>query len=709
MNGDLSHNGFHIYRVGEFQLHTKDRMLRQGDDVVALTPKMYDVLLVLVQNPGRVLTKEELLEAAWSDTIVEEGNLAVTIAHLRKTLGDDAHTPSYIQTVARRGYRFIAAVEEINVNRRESNSLTPESSASVDSFESGSGSRIKRPIFVLLIAIVVLFTASSGALYFWRSPGRAMADRLHDLRVEKLSDTGNGSGAAISPDGRLLAYTSIEAGKSIIWLRQLTTGKSVQVTSSDETFVGLSFSHDAEFLYYSHSKGGGFHDVSRISILGGTPIKILSDVHAASSFSPDGTRVAFIRFNNGSSSIAVANSDGGDEKVVLAAPKGRSIVSVEWTPDGGALGYTIGKFPSRDRDFAVMRLDLSTGADQPISDFRWNFLGGLIWLPDNTGVLASGRDSADGKDQIWLVKLSDGEARQISSDSTSLALRGTTSDLSKIVATQKSKETQIWVGDASNPTSIQPFFRAESDVAWSNDGSVVFTAMDTPTSDIWIANSDGTNRRQLTDSREVERSPVVSPDGKYVAYVSGGEKQNIWRIGIDGRGPIQLTNGEGEGYPTFTPDGRYVVYNSLSDGKLMKVSVDGGEPSLVFDERAMRVAISPDGERFAYIGLKDAARTLFIRRLGDGAVLKEITIGGRQVSPSRIVWTSDGRSILYFASDQNRIDNLFRQRLEPSTSEQLTNFTSEEIFDFGLSNDGRRIAFVRGKWTHDAVLLTSSD
>src|SRR5215475_2784991 len=102
-------NGY-SYRFGQFTLDSRKRTLSRADSPVSLTPKAFDVLFFLVQNPNRLVTKEELLQAVWGDTFVEEGNLAQHISHLRKALGDNPEDTRLIVTIARKGYRFDANV-----------------------------------------------------------------------------------------------------------------------------------------------------------------------------------------------------------------------------------------------------------------------------------------------------------------------------------------------------------------------------------------------------------------------------------------------------------------------------------------------------------------------------------------------------------------------------------------------------------------------
>src|SRR6201993_1663083 len=99
-----------LYRFGEFVLDPRKRTVSRANTPISLTPKAFDVLTFLAQNPNRLVSKEELLQAVWGDTFVEEGNLTQYISHLRKALGDNAEDARLIVTIARKGYQFTADV-----------------------------------------------------------------------------------------------------------------------------------------------------------------------------------------------------------------------------------------------------------------------------------------------------------------------------------------------------------------------------------------------------------------------------------------------------------------------------------------------------------------------------------------------------------------------------------------------------------------------
>src|SRR6476661_5636269 len=105
-----------FYKFADFAVDLDQRVLLRGANPVPLTPKVFDTLLVLLEQHGRLVTKDQLMSRLWPDSFVEETNLTFNIQQLRRALGDNARKPLYIETVARRGYRFKADVEEVVSN-----------------------------------------------------------------------------------------------------------------------------------------------------------------------------------------------------------------------------------------------------------------------------------------------------------------------------------------------------------------------------------------------------------------------------------------------------------------------------------------------------------------------------------------------------------------------------------------------------------------
>src|SRR5215510_12278133 len=115
----MSHQPKNLYEFGPFRLDATERLLLRDGEAVPLTPKAFDLLLALVERHGRLLEKEELLKKVWPDTFVEESNLSSNISLLRKALGDGENGQRYIETVPKRGYRFVASVKKVEDESKE--------------------------------------------------------------------------------------------------------------------------------------------------------------------------------------------------------------------------------------------------------------------------------------------------------------------------------------------------------------------------------------------------------------------------------------------------------------------------------------------------------------------------------------------------------------------------------------------------------------
>ena len=131
-------SGAAVYKFGSFLLDQGERTLLNGEEHVSLTPKVFDILVVLLENAGHLVTKERLLEEVWPETFVEEANLSVNIASLRKALGKDGGKQQYIETISKRGYRFAATVA-----KAESQTTVTRSSAATRSAPSATASALQ--------------------------------------------------------------------------------------------------------------------------------------------------------------------------------------------------------------------------------------------------------------------------------------------------------------------------------------------------------------------------------------------------------------------------------------------------------------------------------------------------------------------------------------------------------------------------------------
>ena len=752
------------FQFGDFFLDTGERVLLRDKKPVAITPKTLLLLQTLVENHGHIVEKDQLMKMVWPDSFVEEGNLSFTINLLRKALSDDKQNPRFIETVPKRGYRFIAEVRRVEAKHEapefvEDDSITQANGQGASSISfpqliehaAGASSQLvaladwrhesdeneskgsepetlkpklelvpprqpaanMRIIFVFtglafLVLLAGFFVLKNETNLFLRLGISGAADRSHGFwRIEKLTDTGNINGADISADGKLLTYITDELGKHGIWLRQLTTGKTVPVIPiAEELLLAVRFSRDGDFIYYLHQSKEESLRLSRVSILGGPSTKILSDLHGGYDLSPDETQIAFVRLNENDTTVMIADASGVDERAVFSSAKPDYILDVEWSPDGKSIAYCVGKFQGGGKNFALMNYDLESQTAKPIANSKWAYMEYFSWLPDQSGLFLTGRQETGGTDQVWRISVPDGKVEQITNDPSQLSLHGATLDGKKLIATQTNLNSTLWVAPADNLSNLQPVSKAQRDLAWTADGKLVFSGRDTMDTDIWETKPDGTGKKQLTANNSAEQRPKVSPDGKFIVYVSNqGGRQNIWRMDIDGGNLKQLTTGDGEDFPAFTIDGQSVVFNSLGDGSVWTIPLTGGTPTQLTTEKCTRFSLSPSGDKVAYLGRIDGKRKLLVKTFPEFQLLHEFDVRSSNPTPPKIVWTDNEKALVYNFIDESLIGNLMRQEIGGGAPQKLTNFTSNLIFDFDFSPDGKQLGIVSGSWDSDIVLI----
>src|ERR1043165_2832882 len=368
------------YRFGDFIVDTDQKLLLRQDKELPLTPKLFETLLILVENSGRIVQKEQFMERLWPHTFVDEANLTSNIRQLRKSLGDNAREPHYIETVTKRGYRFIANVQRVELPRNQdevrSRSETTETSATALPATVTNRKPLERRLVVALAAAVIVVL--SGGFIFWRF-FRASSKNLGDLvanlplKIERLTDSGQSSSAAISPDGRYVAYTQMFKGKYSIWIRQLTTNTNSEIVSPTGNIVGMAFSHSGEYLYFVAGDPSALY---RVSLFGDVPGKILDRLEGKFSLSPDDSRIAFIRVSTNSDgqqehALMIANSDGTNESKLVARQYPDKLDAPVWSPDGASIVCAYGNSAAGNQGVSLVEVRVIDGSTRELSSEKF--------------------------------------------------------------------------------------------------------------------------------------------------------------------------------------------------------------------------------------------------------------------------------------------------------------------------------------------------
>jgi len=694
------------YRFGDFIVDTDQKVLLRQDKALPLTPKLFETLLILVENSGRIVQKEQFMERLWPHTFVEDANLTSNIQQLRKSLGDNARQPRYIETVTKRGYRFIANVQRMEAANSDVND-SPSPTAIPTAVTVRKRQKRKVAIALATAAVVVAF----GGFAFWKF-SHASSKHLGDLvatlplKIERLTASGQSRSAAISPDGRYVAYTQMVEGRYSIWIRQLTTNTNSEIVSPSDNIIGMAFSHSGEYLYFVKDDPSALY---RVSLSGDVPIKILDRLEGKFSLSPDDSRIAFIRVSTNSNgqqehALIIANSDGVNERKLLSRQYPDKLDAPAWSPDGESIVCAYGNSAGGGQGVSLVEVKAVDGNMRELSSEKFFNIAKIVWLPHKNGLIMSAGKKPEGYRQLWRVSYPSLQFTEITAGLNSFSDLSLTSNGDKIVASQSTRAFDLWVGATGESENLKKITAVMDKFCWTPDGRLVYSLNTIGNVDLWVMRPDGQEQRQLTLNSATNDAPTITPDGRYIVFISNraGAFQ-VWRMQIDGSDPVPLTNGGGKNFPAISPEGKWVLYNTTDDWQLWRISIDGGESTRLSDSYALFPSISPDGKMIACLGRSDSKAVLRILPFDGGPPLKTFDLAAPTFSGNRIQWTRDGKALIY-GTELDGVTSMFRQPLSGGEPTLVMKF-EDELADFSYSHDGQSLAVARGGWQHDIVLI----
>jgi Tol biopolymer transport system component/DNA-binding winged helix-turn-helix (wHTH) protein len=586
-----------LVRFGVFELDLTSGELCKSGRRLRLQEQPFRLLALLLEYPGQVVTRGKLKEALWpADTFVDfDHSLNAAVAKLRQALGDSAENPRFIETLARRGYRFIAPVNFAgNPNGAAKVMDTGEPPAFVAHalMRAASrpipppGERSKRAPFPIYLSGALLLVLIAS-LVFWnrRQSGETELIKLTD-------DAGVSMNPAISQDGNLLAYASDRgsSGNLNIWVQQLGSGaQPVQLTHFDVDADAPAFSPDGATIAFSSKKDGG--GIYTVPVIGGEPTR-LTNFGRSPRFSPDGRWIAY-----SSSSVP-------------------TLCSCASTLKGGTGVHVVSASGGEPRRLAP---DLLAAADP-------------VWSPDSKHLLVYAPpptvlvwDQAD-----WWLAAVDKTPSMRTGNFRALLRQGFS------LAVDRVPHVSQWTGD-----------------------SLVFTAGLGDTTNIWRApvSDKGwiTGRAErLTSGTTLEASPALTPDGGLI-FSSLNRHLAVWSLSADPdhatvTGDLKMiTTGSSEVLPSLSADGRILAFNAAPGNARLSASVLSSPGAINSQVRVKDLStgketvistpgvapwdpqISRDGRMVAYTSSKPAA--LYVAASSGGPV--------RRVFAGKKVWTWD--------------------------------------------------------------------
>lgn len=537
--------------------------------------------------------------------------------------------------------------------------------------------------------------------------------------VTRLTTEGIAFNPAISPDGKYVAYATAEKEQRTLWLKQLASGSTTPLLVRKNARIStVRFSSDGNYLYFSMAEGDtGSPVVFQIPVIGGAPRKVKAGI-GRFALSPDDKRLAFAHRNEHENrdELLTVNFDGTDERVLATFPHPTYFLApLSWSPDGvkiaGVFGE-VGKGSARSSYRAVGVAGTQDGSSRVLGGSLWEYIGGMTWLPDGNGLIVSAGGLPSFMAALWYVSYPDGAVRRVTNDLMDYSTVSLTADGENLVVEQGDYLSSIWIVpdlDMKRARQVTPGYHSFDGllgITMTRDQKVLYTSSSSGGQNLWSVDQDGGNRRQITFDSASYGDISVSYDGKYLILSRQvGSAHGLVRMDMDGSNvrPIGTTVAWS---PSCSPVSPWTVYTSFDSSgySLWKVRPDSGAPVRLSAGAAGDGTISPDGELVACFDYGKEVGIVVIPFEG-GEPTKKFVLPRTASSQWPLQWTADGRGIS-FIDNRGDVSNIWMQPLAGGPPQQLTHFTSDVIYSFGWSRDGRILACARGKVTSDIVMMS---
>lgn len=636
---------------GPFRFIVGDGLWR-GADQVALPPRALGVLTRLLANPAAVVSKQELLDAVWPDTFVTESSLLEAIGLLREALGDDRKAPTYIQTVHRRGYRFIGPIGVC------STSAEPESSRSATADKPLDGNPW-RPILVASAAYAVA-TVCVAVVFavFGQHPVERRTSRFSvSLPSAAPVDPLRGS-VAVSADGTQMAYVAANGTRSQLFLRTVDRDEPRPIAGTEDA-ADPFFSPDGEWIGF-FARGS----LQKVRVGGGSPV-VLSVVRAAAgaTWSADNTITFGGVAGGGLARISAVGGEPGEPVVIAAPAAGARELRFGW-PDvlpGGGVIFTALTLTGSN----VMALDPRTGALTTIATDaafgRYSPTGHLI--VERRGRLEAARFS------VATLATLESPSAVVTGLAQGAMLEGPrfafsrTGALVYVPGDDTGDDAPLHWLDAQGQLERVPLPAPRSgDVDSAPDQRRVALTLDGEVGPrVWVGDAVAGTLRRFADEGESVR-PAWRPNGLEIAFAfSKVGPFNLFLKPVAGdAGAAPLMASPYNQFPTsWSGDGQrlaFTEFQPLTGADIWVLDVATLERRAVvrtlFDETWAR--FSPDGQWLAYMSNESGRWEVYVRSMASGPRVRVSAGGG--VWPS---WARDGHT-LYFSGNGTTMASIVR-------------------------------------------------
>jgi Tol biopolymer transport system component/DNA-binding winged helix-turn-helix (wHTH) protein len=596
-----------IIRFSAFEVNLHTGELRKRGQKVKLQEQPFQVLAALLERPGELVTREELRSKLWpADTFVDfDHSLNAAIKRLREALGESAETPIFVETVARRGYRFIG---NIGIS-----AATP--SAPPRPWQRS----FTRNALVIGLAVCAL------ALFvvYYRHSRRSKAGQPTVISV--VTEVGEKYTPSLSPDGQHLAFAwNGGSGSNFnIYVKLVGTEEPVRLTKQASIDFDPVWSPDGRYISFCRIQKDGT-GIYIIPSLGGAERRLRETLWEGwmdeilwsagrLSWSPDGKLLAYSdrASNREAASIFLLSLDSLDVRRLTSLQHSGGDANPAFSPDGQTLAFT--RASQEWQGFqAIYTVPVSGGEEQRlVSDIT--HVWGLAWTPDSRHIVFADAGWLVSPGWLWEIPVHGTEPERLlfGQEGIQPSIRG-----NRLVYVRQMRHFNVWrrelnsLRSASPPDSFLSSTKMDSGPQFSPDGSkITFESTRSGTYEVWMCRSDGSGLIQLTHFNAVSGTPRWSPDGQQIAFDSRpAGNADIFVIDSKGGRPRKLTDEpSNEVVPSWSQDGRSIYFASDRTGgwEIWKMPSAGGPAVQVTHHGGFASFESPDGAFLYYAkGLK---------------------------------------------------------------------------------------------------------
>jgi len=523
------------------------------------------------------------------------------------------------------------------------------------------------------------------------------------LRITTFVTSSDIDNAAVSPDGRYVAYTLSSRGSHGLRVKQLVSGSNEIVIEGSHSVLHPSYSPDGTYLYYV-TQAGGQLGLYRQLALGGNPQLLMKGADGPAAVSPDGQQMVVRRYNDQHVCFLVlARSDGSAARDLASSRDEYAFLSYQWAPDGKSILYHSGrKFPEGNKSYlGELELDGSHGkivsppSSPPMVEVRWIGRNEVFAIyPD-----------PDAGHQIWYVPLTGGKSRRLTRDSNDYRTLSPTADGKTILAVQTTSTYSLFSAELAPKSArtgpITTGVGAYRSVLLLPDGRIVYSLATGGKTDLWLLPKQGGPGQQLTLTGNVRSQPTLSPDGRYLAFCG---KDALWLLELEGRGLKRLRTSTFFMSPTFSPDGRW-LYHEVAAGDekgMWRIPPEGGEA--VRCDLPDRVVFSADGKFMAALRYDSPHPSIEIRPADGGAVVRKVHLHSLKLGIT-LNWMGEDSFIL--SQLHGGTPGIYRLPANGDPEFPLLLVNDEDITGSSVSQDGKQVVYAAGRSVSSLVMLQS--